>query len=290
MSDGRDDAPSARGQRPWRALRLASLGARLTQAAADYALASRLGTRPPALVERSRWLIRNAQRIGHALGLRCIRHGSPPNQGLLVSNHLSYVDIVAFGCLQPMVFVSKSEVRHWPAFGWFAQCAGTLMLERGNRNDLVRVARAFESVVAQGVVVTLFPEGTSSAGHEVLPFFPSLFESAVQHNWPVTPAWIGYELADGCVENEVCWWGDMTLGPHLLNLLGKRRITAHVVFGSPLRGHANRKQLARTAHAQVCALRDQFRLRRRSPDPGSTPPQPEQEPQQRQQQEARAET
>jgi 1-acyl-sn-glycerol-3-phosphate acyltransferase len=99
----------------------------------------------------------------------------------------------------------------------------------------------------------MFPEGTSTGGGRVLPFHSSLFAPAAQHGWPVTPAWIGYEVVDGSVEEEVAYWRDMTFLPHFLNLLGKRRVRAVVHFGEPLR-NSDRKALARELHEAVIRL------------------------------------
>jgi len=105
-------------------------------------------------------------------------------------------------------------------------------------------------------VVTLFPEGTSSNGRSVLPFRSSLLEPVFRNGHQVTPAALDYQLANGSVEEEVCYWGDMTLGPHLLNLLSKEGIQANVRFGRPgVRSFADRKELARNLHESVCGLR-----------------------------------
>jgi 1-acyl-sn-glycerol-3-phosphate acyltransferase len=52
--------------------------------------------------------------------------GPVPRTGLLVSNHLSYLDIILISAITPSVFVSKAEVRNWPLFGWLASRAGTV--------------------------------------------------------------------------------------------------------------------------------------------------------------------
>jgi hypothetical protein len=67
---------------------------------------------------------------------------------------------------------------------------------------------------------------------------------------------IQYELKDGDVSEEVCYWKDMTLVPHLINLLGKRRIQASVRFTRLSEGSANRKDLARQLHSEVLRLKD----------------------------------
>ena len=87
-----------------------------------------------------------------------------------------------------------------------------------------------------------------------MPFRSSLLAPAVEHHWPAAGGWIHYSLRDGVVAEEVCYWGEMTFGTHVLNLLTKRRVEAHVSFGAPLTGVADRKELAVALHSQVRGL------------------------------------
>jgi 1-acyl-sn-glycerol-3-phosphate acyltransferase len=212
----------------------------------------------PGLVNDNRirgaWLHRWSRRLVKLLNIQITSVGTPPQRGLLVSNHLSYLDIVVFGAAQPMIFVSKDDVRSWPIIGWMTRCAGTLYINRQRKSDVAEIAPAFAPVINQGMVLTLFPEGTSTGGDRVLPFMSSLFEPAVLNDWPVSPAWIGYALENGSVADEVCYWRDMTFFSHFLNLLSKKSIQAKIVFDVPAPATVNRKQLARNLHAQVCAF------------------------------------
>ncbi len=103
--------------------------------------------------------------------------------------------------------------------------------------------------------LVLFPEGTSSDGSTVLPFKSALLESAVQLRSPIAAASIEYALDDGSVAEEVCYWRDMTLVPHLLNLLCKREIGANYSF-SPAKVRAgNRKEIARELRDEIVSIR-----------------------------------
>jgi hypothetical protein len=106
----------------------------------------------------------------------------------------------------------------------------------------------------EGVLVVLSPEGTSSGGASVLPFKSSLLEPALQVAHPVTAVAIAYALDEGSVANEICYWRDMTLLPHLLNICSKSLIVSNLRCGVPHRRQGDRKSLARELHAEVAAL------------------------------------
>ena len=205
--------------------------------------------------ERAAWLHRWCRFACRVLGLRLTSLGAIPRSGLLVCNHLSYLDIIALGSLRPCVFVAKREVRGWPLFGWLARAAGTIFVERNCRvaaaAEVARISAAIES----GLLVVLFPEGTSSGGATVLPFKSALLQAAIAARSPIATAAIDYELSDGSVADEVCYWRDMTLLPHLLNLFGKKSIESTVRFSPSRRRGGDRKTLARELRAEVAALR-----------------------------------
>ena len=140
-------------------------------------------------------------------------------------------------------------------FGWLASLAGTVYVNRERRTQVGLVADQMQTALAAGVLVILFPEGTSSDGSTVLPFKSSLLEPATRPMHPLAVGWIHYELEDGDMAEKVCYWKDMTFFPHLLNLLCKRRIRATVRFMSVVERSTDRKELARQLHAEVLKLK-----------------------------------
>ncbi len=204
---------------------------------------------------RVQWLQWACRRVIRVFSLEIRAVGPIPKKGLLVSNHLSYLDILVLSALTPSVFVAKREVKRWPVFGWFARLAGTLFVDRERRIRVGPVAKRLQTLLDQGALVVLFPEGTSSDGQKVLPFKSALLEPAANSSHPVSVSAIEYDLRDGDVGEEVCYWKDMTFLPHLVNLLSKGRIAASVRFCEVQHGSADRKQLARRLHAEVSRLR-----------------------------------
>ena len=207
------------------------------------------------MLARTNWLHRWCSFGCRILGIRVTLSGLIPRAGLLVCNHLSYLDIIVLSSLQPCVFVAKRDVRAWPLFGWLARGGGTIFVERNCRSKAASEVRLISSVIGSGLLVVLFPEGTSSDGATVLPFKSSLLQAAIAARCPIAAAGIDYQLADGSVANEVCYWRDMTLVPHLLNLFGKQAIDATVRVSTSRFRSNDRKTLARELHAEVASLR-----------------------------------
>lgn len=206
---------------------------------------------------RAEWLSRSSRRHLKIFGYTADVSGPVPQKGLLVANHLSYLDILAISTVTPAVFVSKAEVRRWPLFGWFASCAGTVFVERERRTHVGQVNREIAAALADGALVVLFPEGTSSNGQTVLPFRTSLLEPAAAGNHEISVAWLHYELepGDGDAANEICYWGDHHFVSHLIRLAGKKSIRATIRFGQFQRTTDDRKELAKQLHAAVSELK-----------------------------------
>jgi 1-acyl-sn-glycerol-3-phosphate acyltransferase len=224
-------------------------------ASGDFLLRVWMAGKADSMRARAEWLQRWSRVQLRNFHIDVTYHGEPPQRGLLVSNHLSYTDVLVYAAAQPLVFVSKSEVRHWPLLGVLTRCAGTLYLRRDKKSDVAQVAAQFGPIIKQEVAIMLFLEGTTSNGHQVLPFRSSLLSPAVQRGWPVTPVRIGYALKDGSVEDDVCYWRDISFTRHFLNLLSREKIRATVIYGEPLPPGPDRKMLAKELHARVCTLR-----------------------------------
>lgn len=218
-----------------------------------------MGTLEPSqrhvpLLSRARKLHRLCISLLSHLNVRTVVEGCLPERGLLVTNHVSFLDIMFLGALRPMIFVSKSEVAHWPLVGPIASGAGTLFVERSRRADVSRVNQALQRALNEGVLVALFPEGTSSDGSSVLPFQPSLLQPAVDAKILVTPAHLEYTDVDGCRADDIAYFGDRDLLPCLLALLQRKETIATLRCGHSISAEIGRKQLSAELHAQVLQL------------------------------------
>ena len=223
-----------------------------------YQLARPLGWfRPAALRRVQTGLCRAwARGIARGVGLRIQVEGRPPEAPfLLVSNHLGYLDIVTLMAAAPAVFVSRADVAGWPVLGRLARSADTIFIDRALKRDVARVNELIASVLDQGRGLIMFPEGTSTAGEEVLPFRSSLLQPAAALELPVSWASLAYHTPPGepAAAEAVAWWGEMTFGGHFWRLLGLPRVDARLRFGGEPVSGASRHELARELHAAVSA-------------------------------------
>jgi 1-acyl-sn-glycerol-3-phosphate acyltransferase len=195
-----------------------------------------------------------ARFAARVIGMRVEIEGHPPRRGgLLVSNHVSYVDILLLAHELPCVFVSKSEVAHWPLAGWLSRSVGTIFVDREKKRELTGAAQEIRERLESGDQVVLFPEGTSGAGDVVMRFRSSLLAPAAELGIPVSWAALRYATKAGekPAHLSVSWWGTMGFLPHLADLLRLSGFEARLCFGAAPIRETDRKVLAQRLHAAV---------------------------------------
>lgn len=175
------------------------------------------------------------------LSVRLTVEGEFPARGAVISNHLSYLDIIVFAGLRPCVFCSKAEIRSWPLLGWMTTMAGTVYVERGRGGSALEARGGMQAAADAGLPVVFFPEGTTTNGREMLPFHSGLLAQAMMVEEPINAAYLSYSFdeeneAGVLLEDDVCFWGDTPMLPHIFRLLGLRGLRATVRFaGAPVR-------------------------------------------------------
>jgi 1-acyl-sn-glycerol-3-phosphate acyltransferase len=195
-----------------------------------------------------------ARAMARLLGMTITVKGPPPQPPFyLVSNHLSYVDVIVLAAHLDCVFVAKSDIASWPFFGLFSRSFNTIFIDRENRSDILRVNALIEKVMSDGWGVVVFPEGTSTKGESVIPFKPNLLEPAAKAGWPVSYASLSYRTPpdETPAHQAICWWGEMSFAPHLFGLLHLRRFEATLTFGAEKFQNTDRKLLAGSLHDAV---------------------------------------
>lgn len=174
--------------------------------------------------------------------------GTPPRPPFfLVTNHLTYTDIPLIRSIVESVFVAKGEIESWFMAGRIVGDMGTIFINRQNRRDIPRAGSLILKALDGGEGVTVFPEGTSTKGEEVLKFNSSFLEFAAQKDLPVHYASITYKTPpDEMPANlAVAWWEDISFFAHLWRMFQVSRIEAIVNFSNEPIHSTDRKELAR---------------------------------------------
>jgi len=209
---------------------------------------------PYTLERRALWMHDAARLTMRSMGIRSTVEGPLPARGLIVANHLSYLDIVILSAAVPCFFVAKAEIGNWLYFGRAARSGGTIFIDRGSHLSAMSVTRQITERLPLPVPVLFFPEGTTTDGSRMLRFRSRLFEPAVVAASPVTAASIRYVLSDGTPERELCWYGEATFLPHLWKALGTAGFSAQVRFGEA-RIYSDRRTAADATRVEVEAMR-----------------------------------
>jgi 1-acyl-sn-glycerol-3-phosphate acyltransferase len=168
--------------------------------------------------------------------------------GLVISNHLSYIDIITHGSILPVRYSPKSDIKKWPVLGWYLGLSRPIWTNRNSRQASKKILRDFTKTVNKGMYLIVDPEGTSTDGNSgILPFKSTSFEAAITGKTPIIPVLTRYKQRRG--EMTVCWYGEMTLLPHLWKVLGFPSIEAEVHFLKPILPEGrSRKDLALFVH------------------------------------------
>ncbi|NMM28365.1 MAG: 1-acyl-sn-glycerol-3-phosphate acyltransferase [Glaciimonas sp.] len=154
---------------------------------------------------------------------------APALNAMIVSNHVSWLDIFVINTYQPCRFVAKADVRDWPLIGWLSSKAGTVFLARGNRREVKRIYAGLVASVHAGERVAFFPEGTTTEQGMLLPFHANLFEAAIEAAVPVQPYALRYLDASGAPHPAVAFIGDMSFAQSISIILKARQIRAELV-------------------------------------------------------------
>jgi 1-acyl-sn-glycerol-3-phosphate acyltransferase len=149
-------------------------------------------------------------------------------------------------------FVSKADIQLWPLLSRLADAADTLYLERERKRDALRVVHLVAQALSEGQTVAVFPEGTTSDGHTLLPFHANLFQAAIATSTPVQPVALRFSDARVGVSPAVVFVGATTLLESLWRVACADRLVAHITL-LPARPSANadRRALAQTLRDDI---------------------------------------
>ncbi len=177
----------------------------------------------------------------------------PPSPFFLVSNHVSYLDIILISSVLKCTYIAKQEVSQWPFFGILSRMSGTISLDRRQKRSLLEASDAVGYRMSLKDNFVVFPEGTTTKGDTVLPFKSSVFQYALDYEIPVYTGTLFYQVPKGelDVAYSVCWWGDMTLVSSLWTLCSLSSVYATLTFSEAPLMFSDRKTMANRAHADI---------------------------------------
>lgn len=189
-------------------------------------------------------------------GMKLKTYGTLPERGrgqMMICNHISWLDIMAINAAFPGRFVAKDDVAKWPVIGYLATQAQTVYVARkkgtgGNGEKIRHVTEALQN----GDTVTLFPEGTSTEGHEILPFKTSFFQAPYDAGTPLIPVLCRYPNPDGSSPNpHMAYYGDISLWSSIRSVISQHRSMVELHFLEPLPASPERQETAREIHRRL---------------------------------------
>ena len=230
-----------------------------------YSMAEVAIQRPRTRAARAAWLSRLCGRLMRTMDMSVTTLGPVPTQGAVISNHLSYTDVLLHSASRPCVFVAKAELRQTPILGWCSMMAGTVYVSRGAGGSAARAGEEMAAGFRDGLPVVFFPEGTTGLGDEpAMPFRSGLLSQTLAAGAPITAAFVRYQLsardlARGKTVRADVAWGPETLLQNMWKLFGLRSMTGTIEYAAqPIAfseaALTDRKLAAIEAHAAVAAL------------------------------------
>ncbi|MFZ4537335.1 lysophospholipid acyltransferase family protein [Propionivibrio sp.] len=171
---------------------------------------------------------------------------------LIVSNHISWLDIFAINALRPSAFISKAEIRQWPFFGWLGEQNDTVFLRRGSRGHARIVNAEIDSLLVAGMDVVIFPEGTTTDGTHLLGFHAALLQPAIETGRPILPLALSYHDAQGNISLAPSFAGETSMKQCFSAILACRSLTARLLTAPAIDTTGQtRRELSQAAHAAI---------------------------------------
>ena len=189
--------------------------------------------------------------------LKVIGDASAYDGGLVVSNHMGYLDIFVHSAVFGLRFCPKIEVKSWPVLGWYTSFTHPIWIDRSSRLKAKENLDEFRATLEHKVPLIVYPEGTSTDGNQVLPFKTSPFELAASGGFTIQPVLTLYRVPEGA--DSPCWYTDIGIMPPLWQLVGIPWIECEVYLLPPISAEGrSRKELAEMTHQLISEAHDKY--------------------------------
>jgi 1-acyl-sn-glycerol-3-phosphate acyltransferase len=198
--------------------------------------------------------------VSRSFNIRVTVINEPPKNasGMIVGNHLGFVDILAAGSVRPILFVTSMEMRQTPVLGLLTELGGCIYVERRNRMGIQQELQQIIQSLKEGFNVCLFPEATSHNGEHVLPFKRTLLTAAAYANVPIHPYVFNFRSIEGKPfsfknRDHVCWYGDIPFITAMVKAVSLKYVDVEIKFLPPV--HINpemdRAEIAQNLHNMI---------------------------------------
>jgi 1-acyl-sn-glycerol-3-phosphate acyltransferase len=187
-------------------------------------------------------------------GVRITVSGTPIRnlQGVLVvSGHMSWLDIFTVGSVLPGAFVARADIFAGRVSGLIGRIWKIIPIERTSLRRLPEVVDAVARKLRAGQTVVAFPEGTTWCGMASGSFYPAMFQAAIDAARPVQPLRLTYHHVDGTPSTAPAFVGDDPLLTSICRLLAVRRTLASVRVEDLQLPGTDRRALARRCQTAV---------------------------------------
>ena len=171
-----------------------------------------------------------------------------------VANHVTWFDIPVIAGVTGCTFVAQDGIASWPVIGWLCRINKTIFVSRTDKMSVGGQIEIIREAIEEKYPITVFPEGTTTDGHSLLPFKPSLFQAMAP---PPKPTMVQPMLLDfGQSSKEICWIGEEPAANNAIRLFARLKtiqVTLHFLDPFDPGDHADRKAICAEAERRIAA-------------------------------------
>jgi 1-acyl-sn-glycerol-3-phosphate acyltransferase len=178
--------------------------------------------------------------------------------GLIVGNHLGFIDILAVASVRPNLFITSKEMHETPVLGLITEFGGCVYVERRSRFNIIKELEDMVEYLRSGFSVVLYPEATSHNGEEVLPFKRTLLTAAAYAGVPILPYVFNFRSINGepftiKYRDSVCYYGDIPFYISLWRTYQLKYVECEIEFLPEVHitPEDNRAQMANRLHKMI---------------------------------------
>lgn len=169
---------------------------------------------------------------------------------LIVSNHISWLDIFVINSAYPVTFVAKHSISKWPILNWLVKASETIFIDRKKITKIKETSKEIEDYLESKGSICIFPEGTSTDGSRLLDFKSNLLQTAINKDIEILPVAIQY-LHDNKFCSAPAYYNDLSLFDSIINLIKLDNIVAKLTILPEIKSSFDRKVLANKAYAKI---------------------------------------